>query len=143
MRIGTTSFIHPGSWVENVRRLGPDFEDIEILFFEGEGAFPSAAECRALRDEKRALGLSYSLHTPLDASLASQDERRRQAGVSSVLRALDVASSFEPENVVLHVYLGDGERDAFPPHDLDTWRERARASLRDIEIGRASCRERV
>lgn len=131
MRIGTTSFIYPGSWVDNVRRLGPDFEDIEILFFEAEGehAFPSAAECRALRDEKRAFGLTYSLHTPLAASLASEDPRRRDAGISSVLRALDVASTFEPESVVLHVYLGDGERDPHPPRDLDAWRARARASL--------------
>jgi sugar phosphate isomerase/epimerase len=131
MRIGTTSFIHPGSWVDNVRRLGADFEDIEILFFEAEGesAFPSAAECRALRDAKRAFGLTYSLHTPLEASLASADGSRRLAGVSSVLRALDVASTFDPENVVVHVYLGDGERDPNPPRDLDPWRDRARESL--------------
>jgi sugar phosphate isomerase/epimerase len=131
MRIGTTSFIHPGSWVENVRRLGPDFEDIEILFFESEGpfAFPSVAECRALRDEKRSLGLSYSLHTPLGASLASEDEPRRVAGVASVLRALEVGSSFEPENVVVHVYHGDQEGDARRPADLGAWRDRARASL--------------
>jgi sugar phosphate isomerase/epimerase len=143
MRIGTTSFIHPGSWVENVRRLGPDFDDIEILFFEAEGesAFPSADECCALRDEKRAFGLTYSLHTPLEASLASTDAGRRLAGVSSVLRALDVASTIEPENVVVHVYLGDGERDSNRPHDLGAWRDRASESL--LAIAREVPRERL
>ncbi len=133
MRIGTTSFIHPGSWVDNVRRLGPEFDDLELLFFEdGADAFPSAEECRALGDEKRRHGLTYSLHTPLGASLASLDEGRRLAGVASVLRALDVASGLDPENVVVHVYHGDEERDPNRPGDLALWRERARNSLRAI-----------
>jgi sugar phosphate isomerase/epimerase len=130
MRIGTTSFIYPGGWVDNVRRLGADFEDIEILFFESE--FPSEAECRALRDEKLAHGLTYSLHTPLAASLASADESRRRAGVASVLGAIDVGSSFDPENVVVHVYFGDQEHDPERPCDLGAWRDRARASLTSI-----------
>jgi sugar phosphate isomerase/epimerase len=32
----------------------------------------------------------------------------------------------------VHVYLGDGERDAAPPADLDAWRDRARRSLETI-----------
>jgi sugar phosphate isomerase/epimerase len=134
MRIGTTSFIYPGGWLDNVRRLGPDFDDVEILFFEAEGAtaFPSAEECRALSREKRQHRLTYSLHTPLAASLASEDETRRSAGVESVLRALDVASAFEPENVVVHVYHGDEEHAARRPSDLPAWRERATRSLSAI-----------
>ena len=134
MRIGTTSFIHPGSWLENVQRLAPRFDDIEILFFEadGEGSLPSPHECRALLDEKRTHGLSYSLHTPLAASLASEDERRRRAGIHSVLSALDVARVFEPENVVVHVYHGDTEHSAVRPADLGAWRARAAASLSAI-----------
>lgn len=134
MRIGTTSFIHPGGWLDNVQRLGPDFDDLEILFFEseGDGAFPSAEECRGLMREKLAHGLTYSLHTPLAASLASEDETRRRAGVESVLSAVDVAHAFEPENVVVHVYHGDGEHPAARPLDLSAWRERAARSLSAI-----------
>jgi len=134
MRIGTTSFIHPGSWLFNVERLARDFDDVEILFFEpeGPGAFPDADECRGLLRCKREHGLSYSLHAPLAASLASLDEGRRRAGVASVLRALDAAALLEPENVVLHVYHGDAERDPTPPSDLDAWRERAARSLTAI-----------
>jgi sugar phosphate isomerase/epimerase len=133
MRIGTTSFIYPGGWLYNVERLAPHFDDLEILFFEagGPAAFPSAAECQALAACKRQHGLSYSLHTPLEASLASLDPLRRAAGVSAVLRAIDRAAPFEPENYVLHVYLGDGER-APRPSDLDAWRERATLSLREL-----------
>lgn len=134
MRIGTTSFIHPGSWLENVQRLAPRFDDIEILFFEadGVGAFPTPAECRELMREKLAHGLTYSLHTPLAASLASDDEGRRRAGIDSVLAALDVARAFAPENVVVHVYHGDAEHSDVRPSDLGRWRARAAASLSAI-----------
>lgn len=132
MRIGTTSFIHPGSWIDNVQRLGPRFDDIEILFFEdGPGAFPDAGECRALAECKRAHQLSFSLHTPLSASLASEDAARRAAGVDSVRRAMDAAALLEPEHYVLHVYLGDSER-APRPGDLAAWRERAAGSLEQL-----------
>jgi sugar phosphate isomerase/epimerase len=134
MRIGTTSFIHPGSWLENVQRLAHRFDDVEILFFEAEGpgAFPAPDECRELMRCKQAHGLTYSLHAPLAASLASEDERRRRTGVDSVLAALDVARAFEPENVVLHVYHGDSEHTDERPADVDAWRARAATSLAAI-----------
>jgi sugar phosphate isomerase/epimerase len=131
MRVGTTSFIHPGSWLHNVQQLGPRFDDIEILFFEAAG-FPDAEECRALARCKQHYGLSYSLHTPLEASLASADTGRREASVDAVRRAVEAASAFDPEHYVVHVYLGDGERDPQPPRDLDAWRERAASSLRQL-----------
>ena len=132
MRIGTTSFIYPGGWLHNVERLAPRFDDVEILFFEdGPGAYPDAGECRALAMCKREHQLSFSLHTPLCASLASEDAARRAAGVDAVRRAMDAAALLEPEHYVLHVYLGDGER-APRPADLDAWRERAAGSLRQL-----------
>ena len=134
MRVGTTSFIYPGGWLYNVERLAPHFDDVELLFFEADGrdAFPDAEECRALAACKRQHGISYSLHTPLSASLASESPVRRAAGVDAVRRAIDAAALLEPEHYVLHVYLGDGEGDAQPPRDLDAWRERARASVRQL-----------
>ena len=134
MRIGTTSFIYPGGWLHNVERLGPHFEDVEVLFFESEGphAFPSPEECEALARAKRELGLSFSLHTPLDASLASEDEQKRRAGVRAVVRAIEVAASFEPEAYVLHVYFGEAEHAEQRPADVEGWRARATESLLEI-----------
>lgn len=134
IRIGTTSFIYPGSWLYNVERLGPHFDDVEILFFEsqGPGAFPPPHECEALARCKREHGLSYSLHTPLDASLASESARRRSEGVRSVLTAIDAAAAFTPETYVLHVYWGDAEHDPRRPADADAWRARATESLSSV-----------
>ena len=75
-RIGTTSFVHPGSWVENVQQLAGRVADVEILFFESDG-LPEADEVQGLVEWKSRAELTYSLHTPLDASLASA---RREPG---------------------------------------------------------------
>jgi sugar phosphate isomerase/epimerase len=81
---------------------------------------------------KHEHALSYTLHTPLDASLASADEARRARGVDKVRRAIDWARPLAPLAHTVHVYLGDGERDGAPPADLDAWRDRARRSLEVI-----------
>lgn len=130
-RLGTTSFIHPGGWAFNVERLAGRVEDVEILFFESDG-LPGADEARHLAEHKARTGITYSLHTPLDASLASANESRRQASVSSVRRALEVAIPFRPEVAIVHVYLGEHEHDPNIPSDLDAWRARARLSLESI-----------
>ena len=134
MRLGTTSFIFPGSWLYNVERLAPHFDDIEILLFEAESpsSFPTAEECRALARCKREHNLSYSVHTPLAASLASEDPARRAAGVRCITDCIQAAATLDPDAFVLHVYLGDGEHDRHAPTDLDAWRGRAADSLEKL-----------
>lgn len=147
-RLGATSFVHPGGWAYNVEKLGCDFDDIEILFFEGaSSSLPSARECQQLLELKKRYQLSYSLHTPLCASLASPDDTQRQRAVETILRSLDTATTFEPEHAVLHVYLGEKEHDPHRPTDLDAWRERAHQSLqllcRSVDDPRSLCVESI
>jgi sugar phosphate isomerase/epimerase len=129
-RIGATSFVHPASWIDNVRRLSGRVEDVELLLFDIDGpdGLPCAAERAALRAHKAEHNLSYSVHMPLAPSLASQNEARRVAGVDMVLRALEVARELTADSYVLHVYLGDHEGDA-PPADADGFRSRAARSI--------------
>ncbi len=132
-RMGTTSFIYPDAALPNVKRLCPFVDDIEILFFDvsdPEG-LPDAGALRELAEIKATHDLTYSLHTPLGASLASSDESLRRAGVEQVLRAIAIAEPLEPENTILHVYRGDCEGEPIPD-DLDRWRDRARRSLQEI-----------
>ena len=150
-RLGTTSFVYPGGWSYNVERLrerwGAWIEDIELLFFASPalgafpGMFPDAQECAVLAQEKRAGSLSYSLHTPLDVSLASLDETRRRASVRAVLQAIEVAQPFSPEVYVVHVYLGDREHDPNPPTDLAGWRRQAARSLRELVASGVASRD--
>lgn len=130
LRIGTTSFIYRGSWLHNVERLATRVDDVEILFFEGEdiSSLPSESEMHAIAALRAQHGLTLSLHTPLNASLASASDFERQLGVSRVLRAIEAAEPMDPDNYVVHVYLGDREGDA-PPSDLNAWRDRAERSI--------------
>ena len=132
-RLGATSFVYPAGWLENVQRLAPHVQDVELLFFDIEGpcGLPGADELAGLARCRAQYDLTYSLHTPLSASLASSDESRRRAGVASVLRAIQAAADVQPENVVLHVYWGDHERDE-RPHDLPAWRARAARSFEEL-----------
>jgi len=132
-RIGTTSFVYRGSWLYNVERLAARVDDIEILFFEsdGVGSLPSNDEMRAIAALRADHGLTLSLHTPLNASLASASEAERTLGVSRVLRAIEAAEPMAPDNYVIHVYLGDREGDD-PPQDLDAWRDRAARSIAEL-----------
>jgi sugar phosphate isomerase/epimerase len=124
-RIGATSFVHPSGWADNVARLAGRVRDVELLFLEAD-ALPGREEVGALAWWKARAGLTYSLHTPLAAALASEDEERRRAGVEGVLRALDVARPLAPEAVVVHVEC-DREGHA-PPRDLADFRRRAERS---------------
>ncbi len=129
MRLGTTSCIWHDYMLPNVEKLAPLVDDIELLLFDVERDVPGPADVAQMIRLKHEHALSYTLHTPLDASLASADEARRLAGLDKVRRAIAWARPLEPLAHTVHVYLGDGERDAAPPADLDAWRERARRSL--------------
>jgi sugar phosphate isomerase/epimerase len=136
-RLGATSFVYPAGWLENVEqltRLSPRIRDIEVLLFDidGDHGLPSAHELAGLVRCREQHALSYSLHTPLKASLASADEPRRREGVAQVLRAVQAAACLVPENIVLHVYLGDHEQDR-RPEDLHAWRERAARSFSELQ----------
>jgi sugar phosphate isomerase/epimerase len=129
MRIGTTSCIWHDYMLPNVERLAGRVDDVELLLFDIERDVPPPAEVARLAELARAHALSYTVHTPLDASLASTDEGRRTAGVDKVRRALAWGAPLAPVGYTVHVYLGDGERDSAPPTDLDAWRARAHRSL--------------
>jgi sugar phosphate isomerase/epimerase len=137
-RLGTTSFIWPDTMVANVRRLGPLVDDVELLLFDVEEDVPDAAEVAALAALAAEHQLTFSVHTPLDASLASEDEARRLQGVAKVRRALDWGRPLAPSGYAVHVYLGDREHDPAAPHaahaagEIERWRSRAHDSLSQL-----------
>ncbi|HEX2676257.1 MAG TPA: cobamide remodeling phosphodiesterase CbiR [Polyangiales bacterium] len=137
-RLGTTSFVYRAGWSENVRRLVGRVQDVELLCFEANAPddLPTTREVAELRALRDAHGLTYSVHTPLSASLASSDDARRREGVDSVLRVMEATGALAPDAYVLHVYLGEREHDTGCHAEvaawLDAWRERASQSLEEI-----------
>src|SRR6185369_7177926 len=96
MRIGTTSCIWHDYMLPNVEKLAPLVDDVELLLFDIERDVPSAEDVSQLVRLKHEHALSYTLHTPLDASLASADEARRATGIDKVRRAIDWARPLAP-----------------------------------------------
>jgi len=131
-RLGTTSCIWHDHMLPNVERLAGRVDDVELLVFDVESDLPPPADVARLAALAREHGLSYTLHTPLDASLASADETRRARGIDKVRRAIAWGAPLAPLACTVHVYLGDREHDPAPPADLDAWRDRARASLETL-----------
>jgi hypothetical protein len=137
-RIGATSFVYtdaavrarPDSWVANVERLAGRVDDVEILLFES-GQFPDPAEIAQLVAWKSRAELTYTLHTPLDVSLASESAELRARSIDRVWAAIERGRPLAPEGYIVHVYFGDRERDT-PPADLAAWRRRAAGSLAAI-----------
>jgi sugar phosphate isomerase/epimerase len=133
-RLGTTSFIYRAGWRENVARLAGRVDDVELLFFDAARPedLPGSEELAALRALCDVHALSYSAHTPLDASLASENESVRRDSVAATLRVIEATRSLDVHAYVLHVYLGDCEHDPRRPSDLDAWRERAARSIEEL-----------
>jgi sugar phosphate isomerase/epimerase len=132
MRIGTTSCIWHDHMLPNVERLAARVDDVELLLFSVDEDLPGAEEVSQLVRLKHEHALSYTVHTPIDASLASTDEKRRLQGVDKVRRAIEWGRPLGPLGFTVHVYLGDQEHDLSPPHDLDAWRARATRSLETL-----------
>jgi sugar phosphate isomerase/epimerase len=134
-RLGTTSCIWHDYMLPNVERLAGRVDDVELLVFDVDADLPPPADVARMRELAGAHDLSYTIHTPLDASLASADETRRARGLDKVRRAIAWGAPLAPLAYTVHVYLGDAEHDPSPPRTpaaLDAWRERAHASLRAL-----------
>ena len=133
-RLGAASFVYPGDWRFNVERLAGRVGDIELLFFEAAG-MPTPQEFAHLASLASA-GHSYTVHTPLSASLASTDEARRLRGIEEVVDVIQRTAGLDPHAWILHVYLGDSEGDTNPEGlseaDLVAWRARATRALAEI-----------
>jgi sugar phosphate isomerase/epimerase len=104
-RLGTTSFILPAGYGENVAFLAPLVDDVELLFFESSGPhfLPEEGEVEELARLKREHGLSYTLHLPLDLHPGSGDEALRRASLEAGCRLARATAELEPLAWILHV----------------------------------------
>jgi sugar phosphate isomerase/epimerase len=145
-RIGTTSFVFPAGWLENVRRLAGRVEDVEILLFERPGPSGSCdrigtglspAEVDEIAALGRAHGMTFSVHAPLDLALAAEDPATRVSGVEAALRIAALTAPLAPHALVLH--LDDPPEPAGAAQVL-AWQARAASSLRALLDGGLSPR---
>jgi sugar phosphate isomerase/epimerase len=139
-KVGTTSFIDPGPIVDNVKKLGPVFDEIELLVFESlpfmttDGpvpVLPQPHEIKELARLSQELGVTYNIHLPVDVSLTSPSRKERILGVDTIKRVVDLCSPLSPSTHTLHL--------EFTPADalegkagIEKWQERALESLETL-----------
>jgi len=78
-KLGTTSFIFPDHIIPNVKKLGPFFDEIELLIFESQPAFvlPSKDEIKELLYLSQKHDLTYNIHLPIDVSLTCESLEKK------------------------------------------------------------------
>ena len=104
-RLATTSFIYPDRILPNVEKLGPGFDEIELLVFESTPlhVLPSADEIRVLAAYKERFELTYNVHLPLDISLTDPCAEKREAAVDAMVRIMELCSPLTPSTYTLHL----------------------------------------
>lgn len=103
-KIGTTSFIYPTNYVQNVSMLGPYLDEIELIFFESTPAsLPSKDEIGVLVSLSNEYNLSYNIHHPLDISPGARDSTRRQFSIQTIQQIIDLTAPLSPSTHTVHL----------------------------------------
>jgi sugar phosphate isomerase/epimerase len=98
-RLGATSYVWPDGILANVRQLGPLVDDVELVLFEVDGYsnLPGASTCTELNALAETHSLTYTVHLPLDLTLA-QPRSLAEAG-----KVIASTRELEPWAYVLHL----------------------------------------
>ena len=128
-RLGTTSYIFPAGYAANIERLGPFFDEIELLFLESRpDSLPTIAE----RSEMIALAdrydVRYNVHLPMDLKLGHADPQVRAAAVETTVRLFEFTQPLRPTSRTLHLPLEEDSAEAA----ASGWRQRALDSLQQL-----------
>jgi len=103
-KIGTTSFIYPDSYAQNVEMLAPYLDEIELILFESTpDSLPSNQEIKELFSLSNEYGLSYNIHLPLDISLGAPEASKRHFALETIKQIMDLTASLSPTTYTLHL----------------------------------------
>jgi len=110
-RLATTSFIYPDHIIPNVKILGQYLDEIELILFESSPAsLPSKPEIKTLFNLAKALDLTYNIHLPLDISLGDNSLAKRNQGVDTIKRIIDLAAPLIASTHTLHLAYNESSK---------------------------------
>lgn len=106
MKVGTTSFILPDTWIANAEFLAGRVDNIELLIFESE-CLPSTNEIEALgripEQVRSKKPLTYTVHLPVDLPLFAKDGEIRRRSVKKMETVIKQTLPLDPEGWILHL----------------------------------------
>jgi len=121
-KLATTSYIYPDEIVPNVVKLGPFFDEIELVLFESksQNSIPKNTEINHLSKLSLLDGVGFNIHLPIDISLGDENEKVRTRGISVVKRVIQKTLCLNPSFYVLH--LDPRNRNGQEEMDIEAWR---------------------
>jgi sugar phosphate isomerase/epimerase len=142
-KLSTTSYIYPDEIVPNVVRLGPFFDEIELVLFESEkpDSIPDAVQIDRLIELSKLHQLGFNIHLPLDISLGDECDDVRTHGISVMKTVIERTLPLNPSLFTLHLDFinsslpslrGWQEGRSVQEKDVEAWRRRVSQSLREI-----------
>ncbi|MFO7972712.1 MAG: cobamide remodeling phosphodiesterase CbiR, partial [Desulfobacterales bacterium] len=103
-KIGTTSFIYPAGYSQNVTLLAPYVDEIELLLFESApDSLPSPQEIKKLLSLSKEFDLTYNVHLPTDISLGDPEPSIRRTAVETLKKVTHLTASLSPSTHTLHL----------------------------------------
>ena len=139
-KLATTSFIYPDHIIPNVEKLGPIFDEIELLLFESRPfikkgrpvpVLPSFREIKELARLNRDLDVTYNVHLPVDINLTDISRSKREKGVDTVKKVIELCEPLNPTTNTLHLNFSD-EDAKDDKKGILCWQERAAQSLSSL-----------
>jgi sugar phosphate isomerase/epimerase len=131
-RLGTTSFIYPAGWAENVARLAPHLDEVELLFLESRtpSSLPDRSERERLADLAVQAGMTYTVHLPMDLDLGAEDGAERRRAVDTVAGIVADTAGLPVTSYTLHLaYPAAASREE---DDIQAWQARTRGGLEHL-----------
>jgi len=121
--LSVPSWLYPAGYAENVARVAPFVDGVELLFFEGKAScLPEKGEWDTLLELQKRHELSYNIHMPSDDNLASEHLEERQRALDAHKRLFDLTAPFSPVTHTIHLERPEGTHP-------DSWTEVAQESL--------------
>jgi len=129
-RLGTTSFIYPDHIIPNVRKLGLDFDEIELLIFESKPSayLPAPAEINELARLSAELSITYNIHLPTDISLSDPVKAKQEEAIDTVEQVIFLVKPLNPTTHTLHLDFSPDER-AAGKDGIKRWQDRVIKAL--------------
>ncbi|MEW6113508.1 MAG: cobamide remodeling phosphodiesterase CbiR [Thermodesulfobacteriota bacterium] len=119
MRIGTTSYIFPADILTNVQRLAHRVDDVELVVFEVDDSGADLPDRSTIDKLNKLAGehdLTYTVHLPLDLTLASDSP---QASLEKALRVIRSTTALSPYAFIVHMERGEESLGAGPEHAIE------------------------
>ncbi len=129
-KLGTTSFIYPDNIIPNVKKLGKDFDEIELLVFESvpDEVLPSKDEIKELSYLGQHFDITYNIHLPTDISVTDVLPGNRIKAVDTIKKVMELFEPLKPATHTLH--LDFTSRDAQTGSEgIKKWQDRVKQSL--------------